>query len=137
MAKKEMNENDVVAGNETGAEEAAGRRSFMKGIVAGSVAVGAMASSVAAGTPGTPVTAQSRFALLAKPRLETAKLKISFDQRQLPKLSELTRTLEEILGRTGCPNCGLGGIDIILRLDEIINPNDRFAAVVEGEILQR
>lgn len=136
MANKELNEKNTVAGDETGVEEAAGRRSFMKGIVAGSVAVGAMASSVAAGTPGTTSATQSRFSLVAKPRLETAKLKISFDQRHLPKLSEVQRTLEEILSRTGCPNCGLGGIDVILRLDEIINPNDRFAAIVEGEILQ-
>ncbi|MDX2029257.1 MAG: hypothetical protein SF339_01210 [Blastocatellia bacterium] len=136
MEKKELQNTNAGIENEGGAE---GRRSFMKGMVAGSVAVGAMATTIAAATPANAATAtQLPYTLLAKPRAQTAKIRVSFDQRRQPKLYDLQKTLEELLGRVGCLNCGLGGIDIELRLDEVINPsNGGFAAVVEGEILQR
>jgi hypothetical protein len=134
MPNKELNEKTSVEG---ATEETAGRRSFMKGIVAGSVAAGVVAGTMAtqanAQIPGLPKGA----AVLVKPRLETAKLKISFDQKRQPELADIFKVIESIVGRTGCENCGLGGIDILLRLDELINPAAGFNAVVEGEILVR
>ncbi|HEX4950763.1 MAG TPA: hypothetical protein VFZ34_29140 [Blastocatellia bacterium] len=111
------------------------RRTFVKGIVAGSVA-GTLATTVTNAAPAQ-FAAAPNAAFFPKPRPETAKLKISFDHQKLPKLYDVQRAIEDILRRSGCPNCGLGGIDIILRLDELINPADRFVAVVEGEFLQR
>jgi hypothetical protein len=130
MANQELNQTTT----EVAGEETEGRRSFMKGIVAGSLAAGTLASTVANAAPAQFAAAPSL--LLAKARPETAKLKVSFDQRRLPKLYEVQQALEDILQRSGCPKCGLGGIDIILRLDELINPADKFVAVVEGSILQ-
>ncbi len=132
MANNELK----TSAQENAVDENEGRRSFMKGIVAGTVAAGTLASTVANATPKQFAAAPAATAVFAKPRLETAKLKISFDQRKLPKLYDVQKALEEILRPSGCPNCGLGGIDIILRLDQLINPADRFVAIVEGEILQ-
>jgi anaerobic selenocysteine-containing dehydrogenase len=131
MTNKELDNSTVaeVAGDET-------RRSFMKGIVAGSVAAGTLAATVANAAPTQFAAAPSAVSFLAKARPETAKLKVSFDQRRLPKLYDVQKALEDILRRSGCPNCGLGGIDILLRLDELINPAENFVAVVEGSILQ-
>jgi len=123
--------------NEIAADESEGRRSFMKGIVAGSVAAGTLASTVVNAAPKQFAAAPSAVQFVAKARPETAKIKVSFDQIRQPKLYDLQKSLEDILRRTGCPNCGLGGIDILLRLDELINPAERFMAIAEGEVLQR
>ena len=134
MTKKE---NTSAVTNEVAADENEGRRSFMKGIVAGSVAAGTLAATVANAAPKQFATAPSAVTFIAKARPETAKIRVSFDQRKLPKLYDLQKALEDILRRSGCPNCGLGGIDILLRLDELINPAERFMAIAEGEFLQR
>lgn len=131
MANKELKP----SANTNPVEENEGRRSFMKGMVAGTVAAGTLAATVANAAPKQFATTPGATYVLAKPRLETAKVRISFDQRKLPKLYDLQKALEEILRPSGCPNCGLGGIDILLRLDQLINPADRFVAIVEGEIL--
>ena len=123
--------------NEIAADESEGRRSFMKGIVAGSVAAGTLASTVVNAAPKQFAAAPSAVQFVAKARPETAKIKVSFDQIRQHKLYDLQKSLEDILRRTGCPNCGLGGIDILLRLDELINPAERFMAIAEGEVLQR
>lgn len=108
-----------------------GRRSFMKGIVAGTVAAGTIAATVTNATPAQAATNP----LLAKPRPDTAKLKITFDQRRPPKLYEVQKSIEDLARRLGCDNCGLGGIDVLIRLDELINPADRYVAIVEGSVI--
>lgn len=132
MANKEINS----VANEVATDENAGRRSFMKGMVAGSVAASTLAASVVNAAPKQFAAAPSAVQFIAKARPETAKIRVSFDQRRLPKLYEVQKSLEEILRHSGCPNCGLGGIDILLRVDELINPADRFMAIAEGEVLQ-
>ena len=129
MANKEQQPAPVAT------DENGGRRTFMKGIVAGSIAAGTLASTVTNAAPAQ-FAAPAAALVYAKARPETAKLRVSFDQQRLPKLSEVQDALASILRRSGCPNCGLGGIDVLLRLDQIINPQDRFIAVVEGEIFQ-
>lgn len=131
------NTKETPVANEITAEESEGRRSFMKGIVAGSVAAGALASTVANAAPAQFQAVATNFLVVGKPRPESAKLRVSFDFNKQPKLYELQKALEDILRPTGCPNCGLGGIDIYLRLDQLINPAERFMAVAEGQILQR
>jgi hypothetical protein len=120
-------------------EETEGRRSFMKGMVAGSVAAGTIAATVAnaKAAPAQFAAAPVAVQFIAKARPETAKIRVSFDQNRLPKLYDVQKAIEDILRRSGCPNCGLGGIDILLRLDELINPAERFMAIAEGEFLQR
>jgi hypothetical protein len=120
-------------------EETEGRRSFMKGMVAGSVAAGTLAATVAnaKAAPAQFAAAPAAVQFIAKARPETAKIRVSFDQNRLPKLYDVQKAIEDILRRSGCPNCGLGGIDILLRLDELINPAERFMAIAEGEFLQR
>jgi hypothetical protein len=129
------NKNLAISASENTSEESAGRRSFMKGVVAGSVAAGTLASTVANAAPAQ--FAASGITLVAKARVPTAVLRLSFSQRKPPKIYEIQRTLEEIIRRTGCDDCGLGGIDVLLRLDEIVNPAERVVAIVEGEMLQR
>ncbi len=130
MANKENN----TITNEVVNDETEGRRSFMKGVVAGSVAAGTLAGTVANAAPTQ--LAPSAVQFIAKPRPETAKIRISFDQNRLPKLYDVQKSIEDILRRSGCPNCGLAGIDILLRLDELINPAERFMAIAEGEVLR-
>lgn len=134
MANKE---NTSALTNEVAADENGGRRSFMKGIVAGSVAAGTLAATVANAAPKQFAAAPSAVSFIAKARPETAKIRVSFDQNKVPKLYDVQKALEDILRRSGCPNCGLGGIDILIRLDELINPAERFMAIAEGEFLQR
>lgn len=123
--------------NDVASNENEGRRSFMKGIVAGSVAAGTLAATVVNAAPKQFATAPSAVQFIAKARPETAKIRVSFDQNKLPKLYDVQKALEDIFRRSGCPNCGLGGIDIHIRLDELINPAERFMAIAEGEFLQR
>jgi hypothetical protein len=49
-------------------------------------------------------------------------VRLSFNQRRPPKLEQIAEALERILGETGCPRCGFDGIDVRLRLEEIVNP---------------
>lgn len=130
MANKENN----TITNEVVNDETEGRRSFMKGVVAGSVAAGTLAGTVANAAPAQ--FAPSAVQFIAKARPETAKIRVSFDQNKLPKLYDVQKSIEDILRRSGCPNCGLAGIDILLRLDELINPAERFMAIAEGEVLR-
>lgn len=123
--------------NDVANDENEGRRSFMKGIVAGSVAAGTLAATVVNAAPKQFATAPSAVQFIGKARPETTKIRVSFDQNKLPKLYEVQKALEDILRRSGCPNCGLGGIDILIRVDELINPAERFMAIAEGEFLQR
>lgn len=132
---KTTEENNI--SNEVVVDETEGRRSFMKGIVAGSVAAGTLAATVVNAAPKQFATSPSAVQFIAKARPETAKIRVSFDQNKLPKLYDVQKAIEDILRRSGCPNCGLGGIDILLRLDELINPAERFMAIAEGEFLQR
>ena len=130
MADKELKSSP----NANAGEEPEGRRSFMKGIVAGTVAAGTIASTVANARPAQFAAATNGATVLIKPRPETAKLKITFDQKKPPKLYEVQKALEDLARRLGCEFCGFGGIDVLIRLDEIINPADRYVAVVEGSI---
>ena len=110
------------------------RRTFMKGIVAGTVAAGTLAATTNA-APGQSLGAAAAAPLVfAKPRPETAKLRLSFDQQKQPTLIDIQNAIANIVRRSGCTNCGLGGIDIHIRLDQLINPADRYMASVEGEM---
>jgi hypothetical protein len=47
---------------------------------------------------------------------------IAFNQRTPITLEELRQGIAAIVSLAGCDNCGLGGVDILLRPKEIVNP---------------
>lgn len=122
--------------------EPANRRSFIKTLAAGSAAVGAMAAGTVAGTKPSaapnaamPQDREAANSLTVRPRAQAATLRLSFNRKRQPDLDAVFRAIERALGETGCTKCGLGGIDVILRLDEIINPVSNLpVAVLEGEL---
>lgn len=118
--------------------ETANRRSFIKTLAASSVAAGTLAASTVAATRPNAAIAQDREAagnlLAVRPRPQTATLRLSFNRKQEPSIDDIFRAIERALGETGCTKCGLGGIDVLLRLDEIINPVSHLPAIIlEGE----
>ncbi|HEY0715352.1 MAG TPA: hypothetical protein VGF45_21910 [Polyangia bacterium] len=67
------------------------------------------------------------------PRSPSAVLRVAFDSQRTVKIDEVRWVLERFLGQTGCPTCGLGGLDIILRKTDILAERPRaFTATLEG-----
>ncbi|HEY0708243.1 MAG TPA: hypothetical protein VGG33_15670 [Polyangia bacterium] len=67
------------------------------------------------------------------PRMPTAVLRVAFDAQRTVKIDEVRGLLERLLGQTGCPTCGLGGLDIVLRKGDILAGKPRpFVATLEG-----
>ena len=71
-----------------------------------------------------------------KPR-PRAQLRISFDQDREVTPDVVFKAIAAALRPTGCPMCGLAGVDIILREDVILPGSDGpqsppWAAVLEG-----
>ena len=104
---------------------------------------GGPAGAAAAGSLATTAQAQTLYAeRLGDPdgipavKLHPGKatLRLSFDSRKQPGIYDIQELIVRTLGRTGCPTCGLVGLDIRLGLDEIIQPDSGLAAnaVIEG-----
>jgi anaerobic selenocysteine-containing dehydrogenase len=122
----------------TQAPESANRRSFMKGMAAGTLAAGTLAGTVvSAGAKNAGQEAAQGLGDIpqtVKPRRATATMRVSFSQKRRPNLDDIFRVLKGAFDETGCTYCGLGGVDVILRLDEIINPQVPAVVLVEGEL---
>jgi hypothetical protein len=122
----------------TQAPESANRRSFMKGMAAGTLAAGTLAGTVVnAGAKNAGQEAAQELGdlqLAVRPRRPAATMRVSFNQKRRPDLDDIFRVIERALGETGCTKCGLGGLDVLLRLDEIINPAIPAVVVLEGEL---
>jgi anaerobic selenocysteine-containing dehydrogenase len=137
MKHEELKDETLVASTEDAAQtpESAQRRSFMKGLAAGTAAAGVLAGTVAkAATPIAKAAAQERLSV--RPRRQAAQLRLTFPKGRPPKLYEVVRALEAVLEPTGCTACGFDGIDILLRLDEVIGPDPKqWVATLEGELV--
>jgi hypothetical protein len=59
-------------------------------------------------------------------------VRISFNKRQPPELREIQEAVEKMLGNTGCLRCGFDGIDVLLRLEEIFDPEPAPWVVTKG-----
>lgn len=67
------------------------------------------------------------------PRQPTAVLRVAFDSQRTVKIDDVYALLDRLLSPTGCPTCGLGGIDIVLRKCDIFAVKPRaFVATLEG-----
>jgi hypothetical protein len=51
-----------------------------------------------------------------------AKVRIAFNQGRPPELNDVFAAVEKVLGQGPCTRCGLDGIDFLLRLEEIVEP---------------
>lgn len=133
MTNKELKDETLASSSIAADAEVANRRSFMKTLAAGTVAAGALAGITA--KAATPTAAQNIYAqrLAVQARKPTAVLRLSFDRKQPPKLQEVFRAIEAALEPTGCTACGFDGLDFLLRLDEVINPQTPWVATLEGE----
>lgn len=126
MTNKNQNQNKP-------ASQETERRSFIKNLAVGTVAAGAIAGGVV-NTSAANVQREAAQ-LTIKPRKATATLRLSFNQKRKPSLDDVYAALERVLRETGCTKCGFDGLDVILRLDSIINPViDEPVAILEGEI---
>ena len=67
------------------------------------------------------------------PRPAAAVLRLAFDRKGTVHIKEVKDLLAKILGHTGCPTCGLGGLDIVLRRAEILGARP-FVATLEGQL---
>ncbi|HZN10961.1 MAG TPA: hypothetical protein VFC61_04745 [Blastocatellia bacterium] len=125
MAKTDQKE----ASGEVGSAD---RRSFITGMVAGTVAAGSLAASVK-GAAAPKVGPASPAGIAAGP----AKImRITFDQSRAPQLEDIFRALEKALGQTGCTRCGFDGIDVLLKKEEIFDPQPQPWVVTVGEKYQ-
>ena len=95
-------------------QEATNRRGFVQGVLLSSLAGGAAMTLSTSG-----VQAQ-----LTKQRAKSV-LRLSFDRRQPPNLKQLVEIVAKTTGLYGCTECGFGGIDVLIRLDSVINPVSR------------
>jgi anaerobic selenocysteine-containing dehydrogenase len=107
--------------------ESADRRSFMKGTLTAvsAVAAGGLATSVSAAAQ-----AQAPAARI------TGTVHVLFDARKQPDLEDLHAALRQIVGRAGCPTCGLGGIDVRLNVGDPIEVQTRAPVHVMVQHLQ-
>jgi anaerobic selenocysteine-containing dehydrogenase len=111
------------------AMESPDRRSFLKGTltVASAVAAGGLAASVSA----------AEQAPAEQPRAAAQRISgtvhAHFDSRKQPTLEDLQSALRQIVGRAGCPTCGLGGIDIRLHLSDPVEVQSRVPVSVVVE----
>ena len=136
MKNEELKDKAIESENSAEESELANRRSFMKNLAAGTVAVGALAGSVVKAAPKTAGAAAQKLGVAA--RRPTAVLRLSFPQQRPPKLYEVFRAIEAALEPTGCTACGFDGLDVLLRLDRVIGPDpEKWVATLEGEIVQQ
>jgi hypothetical protein len=49
-------------------------------------------------------------------------VRIAFNNRRPPTLDEVREAIEKTLGPSRCAFCGFDGIDVLLQLEEIVNP---------------
>lgn len=110
----------------TGSMDGDARRTFLKGAavatgVAATVGMAAQAKAQDLHLDGVPAVT---------PIDRPAVMKMSFDPRDKVKLVQIQRLLEDALGTTGCPTCGLVGLDIRIGLEEIVSTKTDLATVV-------
>lgn len=121
------------------AMESPDRRSFLKGTltVASAVAAGGLAASVSAAEQAPAEPAQAEQAPAEQPRAAAQRISgtvhAHFDSRKQPTLEDLQSALRQIVGRAGCPTCGLGGIDIRLHLSDPVEVQSRVPVSVVVE----
>lgn len=111
------------------------RRDFLKGAAAAAGAAAAIGVSQSSQAKTVDLDAFYPYgepAVALHPRKAT--LRVSVDGRKPVNIKDLQIALESVLDRTGCPTCGLVGLDIRLGLDEIIDVGGEAAAVatIEG-----
>lgn len=75
-----------------------------------------------------------KFIDAAGAQREKAVLRISFDQRRKVTPERVFKAIAEALRPTGCPFCGLAGIDLILREDHVLPAGEGVQAVLEGSL---
>lgn len=102
--------------------ESSDRRSFIKGtvFVAGAVAAGGLAASIASASPSPDDldVSQGPIAAIARPPVGT--LHVVFNRGNVPTLDDIIKILPDIFGPTGCRLCGLVGLDIRFGLDTLL-----------------
>jgi hypothetical protein len=91
--------------SETDAPQAP-RRSFMKGTFAAATAV---AAGGIASTAGDANAQEGKAAAKLSSTVHA-----HFDSRNPPKLADLQKVVAQIVSRSGCPTCGLLGVDLRL-----------------------
>jgi len=111
------------------ATECPDRRSFMRGTLtaASAVAAGGLVASAAAAEQGKGEAARGAVQKL------TGAVHVHFDSRKQPSLEDLQGTIRQIVGRAGCPTCGLLGIDIRLHLGDPVEIQSRVPVNISVE----
>ena len=126
------------ASAEASADQSQGnRRAFLKGaaVAAGAAAATGFAAQASAHSSlqqaGGDGDASDPTVLR---KTGPAVMRVSFDARERVHVKHLQEALVQVLERSGCPSCGLVGLDIRLGLDDIVtvDPGLAATAVLEG-----
>lgn len=129
MEKRETENANV---NEV-ANEQEGRRSFIKNIIVGAAAAGALTAST-----GEPAEAKERNSSGINPAVidpcAGAVINIRFNRLKPPTLDDVFEAIRQGLAPTGCTRCGFDGIDAILKLETIVDPaTPPYQVSIEGQ----
>jgi hypothetical protein len=129
MAHEEIQAEASVSSADTasGANESPDRRSFLKGTftVAAATAAGGLAASASATEP----TQSKQQPEAAGPKL-SGSVHAQFSSQNRPNLEDLNAAIRQIVGRAGCPTCGLGGIDLRMTIVDPIEIQSRVPVTV-------
>jgi hypothetical protein len=107
--------------------ESSDRRSFMKGtLTAAAATAGGLAASVASAreAQGNAPEASKKIAGVVHAH---------FSSTKQPTLEDVQAVVRQIVGRGGCPTCGLGGIDVRLSLGDPVEVQAGVPVTVSAE----
>lgn len=64
-------------------------------------------------------------------------VRIAFNSSQPPSLDDVYAALEKVMGPAGCTRCGFDGLDFLLQLEEIVNPEPQpwVATKIGGQVV--
>ena len=108
-------------------KDPAARRSFIKTVVAGAVAAGAMGAVPLIAKAQEQETQFTNLTVAASRRF-----KICFNGKKPPVLEDIFRAIELAARESGCTRCGLIGLDYYLGCQDIIQPSET-PFVITGE----
>ncbi|MEE9383255.1 MAG: hypothetical protein V3V08_07560 [Nannocystaceae bacterium] len=112
-------EQDISTEDRPQADESAdSRRSFLRG--AATVAGVATAGAVLASSGDTQAAINPKLRLAVEPSPVSPTMRVSFSVRHKVRLEDIQEALFQVLDQTGCPTCGLNGLDLRFGLDEVL-----------------
>jgi hypothetical protein len=118
----QVTKNEDLLASDTSLEgsEGKGRRSFIKGMVAGAVAAGTLSAAIDT-KAAQETTNISALATDNPPSYQTQTIHVRFNKTANPvKLDDLLDAIRTTTTQTGCPTCGLNGRRIVIEVADLV-----------------